>query len=186
MTIAFSFKGKKPSCVTEKCLFCVQIFLICFVQLSFGRVKLDISTPDAETVKFDVKPGGQVNEYTQERDGFVCIFKYACQGGTKEEWEMSLQRNDNGKHYKCIVSRPGGRSYLFFQEFSLEVKGVKLMSSVLYANNDKLVEFNEYNIDRENNIVTHVPGEFKSELTLVGIYAHPLKIKKKKKKKQEL
>ena len=43
-----------------------------------------------------------------------------------QQWSMALSRFDDRQHWQCRVERPGGMSYLFFQQFTLQVSGVSL------------------------------------------------------------
>jgi len=48
----------------------------------------------------------------------VCV---CCQ-----QWLLTLARDSSHSDWLCIAERPGGHSYLFFEEFKLQVVGASL------------------------------------------------------------
>lgn len=155
----------------------VLFLLVCFM-FRVGLCDNVGNTLEEESAHFDVKPGGEINVYTRDWDGFHCIFTYACQGGTKEQWMMTLKRSINKKYSKCLVFRPSGNSYLFFEQFSVQIKGPQIQSAKLLANNGKPLSPEQYKIEKSKNTVTHTNEKFNSELTFIEIDA----IRHKKKK----
>ena len=43
-----------------------------------------------------------------------------------QQWLLTLARDFAHAEWACTAERPGGHSYLFFEEFTLQVKGAKL------------------------------------------------------------
>ncbi|XP_014776918.1 myeloid-derived growth factor [Octopus bimaculoides] len=147
-------------------------WLVAVISL-FGFVSVVLS--DEESTQFDVKPGGQVNDYVKEWKGFQCKFTYVCQGGTKEEWMITLKRKK--KSFSCTVYRPSGSSYLFFQEFNLQIQGAQIQEANAFGNSNAL-SADEYKIDKSQNSVSQVAGKFKSELTKLEVKGSLQKKKK--------
>ncbi|GAB1606570.1 myeloid-derived growth factor-like [Argonauta hians] len=143
------------------------VCLFCFIGI--------VISAKEESTQFDVKPGGQVNDYVKEWNGFKCKFTYVCQGGTKEEWMITMKSTK--KSFICSVYRPSGSSYLFFQEFNLQIQGAQLQEVTAFGNSNALQSV-EYKVDNTQNSVSSVAGKFKSELTKI--------VAKGQKKKKEL
>ncbi|XP_057697138.1 myeloid-derived growth factor [Corythoichthys intestinalis] len=126
------------------------------------------SSEQTKTVEFDVKPGGTLYEFTESIGGYECSFSFVAQGGTNENWLMSVGLSDDKTHFSCSVWRPTGKSYLFFTAFKMELKGTK----VEYANafsqlagagqTDKDLKSDEYTI--QESTVTHTEGKFNAQL----------------------
>ncbi|KAL7063910.1 hypothetical protein AAHC03_05021 [Spirometra sp. Aus1] len=71
-----------------------------------------------------VRPGGVFHKESIERDGVTCVFEYRCQGGTGENWDLSLMEGISKGHAVCHAQRSGETtSYLYFQDFSLRIEG---------------------------------------------------------------
>nr|VZI00776.1 unnamed protein product [Spirometra erinaceieuropaei] len=45
-----------------------------------------------------VRPGGVFHKESIERDGVTCVFEYRCQGGTGENWDLSLMEGISKGH----------------------------------------------------------------------------------------
>ena len=43
--------------------------------------------------------------------------------GTNEAWEMTMGVNTDGTAYSCTVGTPRGTTYLYFENFEIEVSG---------------------------------------------------------------
>ncbi|KAK2154251.1 hypothetical protein LSH36_273g03098 [Paralvinella palmiformis] len=123
---------------------------------------------------FDVKPGGTEHQFEHKAFGITCKFTYVCQGGTNEEWTHDMEKD--GKIVSCSIERPGGSSYLFFQQFKVEVIGGKLVEGKAIGNGRDL---NPDEYITENNSIHHVEGKFGSQLSAIL-----LKVEKQKKKKE--
>merc|ERR1711893_338480 len=94
-----------------------------------------------EESHFDVTPGGSVHEFESSENGFKCRFTYACQGGTNEDWVMSI--DTSGDQYTCQVERPSGMSYLFFQQFKLSIDGADIQDAEAKADSRNTLKVEE-------------------------------------------
>ncbi|XP_072166741.1 myeloid-derived growth factor-like [Diadema setosum] len=147
-----SEKAKKMDC---KVMFSGLIYLMV---LHFVR---------SESIAFDVKPGGNPHSFEHGLGDFNCQFSYVAQGGTNEKWELQIESDRND--FICTVLRPQGTSYLFFQEFRLQVSGAVIHSAEVVANNDAPLKPGEYAMDETQ--VHSVPNVFKSQLARVTVEA---------------
>uniref|UniRef100_A0A4W5N1Z4 Myeloid-derived growth factor n=1 Tax=Hucho hucho TaxID=62062 RepID=A0A4W5N1Z4_9TELE len=86
-----------------------------------------------KTVEFNVKPGGEVHMFSEKMREYECSFTYASQGGTNEQWLMSVGLSDDDGLFSCSVWRPQGKSYLFFTQFKAELKGAKIEYASAYS-----------------------------------------------------
>ncbi|XP_070543614.1 myeloid-derived growth factor-like isoform X1 [Ptychodera flava] len=120
---------------------------------------------------FDVKPGGKLITVNKEMDKFSCGFTYAAQGGTHESWVMTISRSPDKSSYSCSVERPGGRSYLFFQQFKLKIKGAKLEEAAAFGDAESILRPEEYSIDKVKNKVTSNEDSFRSQLSKIMVFA---------------
>lgn len=125
----------------------------------------------ANTQAVDIRPGAGRQEVVGTLDKFVCKFHYKAQGGTNEQWSMSIAANAGTKEWLCTVERPSGSSYLFFEEFKLEITGAHLRRAVLAGAPDVVLPDVEYLVNKKENSVQHSPGKFKSQLVKVQVYA---------------
>ena len=57
---------------------------------------------------------------------FSCSFTYIAQGGTNEEWEVSVGSNEDGSGYSCTILRPSGTTYLYMENWTLEIGGATI------------------------------------------------------------
>ncbi|KAL0611658.1 Myeloid-derived growth factor [Plecturocebus cupreus] len=76
--------------------------------LLLGAVALRLAEAVSEptTVPFDVRPGGVVHSFSQNvgpGDKYTCMFTYASQGGTNEQWQMSLGTSEDHQHFTCTI-----------------------------------------------------------------------------------
>lgn len=127
----------------------------------------------------DIKPGAGRQEANETLGEFVCTFGYKAQGGTKEEWSLSITANVAAKEWLCTVERPSGKSYLFFEEFKLGVSGARLHDVLLEKEPGVLLSEVEYTVNKKDNSVQDSPGKFNSQLSKVQIYAtKPSRVKK--------
>ncbi|XP_005405845.1 PREDICTED: myeloid-derived growth factor isoform X2 [Chinchilla lanigera] len=118
------------------------------------------------TVAFDVRPGGVVHSFSQDvgpGDKFTCTFTYASQGGTNEQWQMSLGTSEDHQHFTCTIWRPQGKSYLYFTQFKAESKAAFERESDVPLKNE------EFEVTK--TAVTHRPGAFKAELSKLVVVA---------------
>ncbi|XP_059197295.1 myeloid-derived growth factor [Centropristis striata] len=153
-------------------------FLLVFV-LTAAVVLVDASADRSKTVQFNVKPGGVVHTFTEAVREYECSFTYASQGGTNEEWLMSVGLSDDDRLFSCSVWRPQGKSYLFFTEFKAELKGTKIEYAEAYSqtaaagHSDVRLKPEEFVIG--DSTVTHRQGKFSaqlSKLTAIGQTRH--------------
>ncbi|KAM5239042.1 myeloid-derived growth factor [Ctenodactylus gundi] len=130
------------------------------------------------TVAFDVRPGGVVHSFSQSvgaGDKFTCMFTYASQGGTNEQWQMSLGPSEDQQHFTCTIWRPQGKSYLYFTQFKAEVRGAEIEYAMAYSKaafereSDVPLKAEEYEVTK--TAVAHRPGAFKAELSKLVIVA---------------
>ncbi|KAJ8374636.1 hypothetical protein SKAU_G00052160 [Synaphobranchus kaupii] len=132
-----------------------------------------------KTVEFNVKPGGVVYTFTEKIKKYECSFTYASQGGTNEQWQMSVGLSEDESHFSCSVWRPQGKSYLFFTQFKAEVKGAKIEYASAYSQTamggqrDVALKEEEYSVG--DHTVTQKDGKFRAELsklTIIGRTRH--------------
>ena len=111
---------------------------------------------DAKVSQFDVKPGGVVHEYEMTLEGsagFKCKFIFSCQGGTKENWEMTLSQDKSTNQMSCLIERPSGVSYLFFEQFRVEISGATIQDAQVHGDSSASLKQEEYKIDQSANAV---------------------------------
>ncbi|KAM9386066.1 myeloid-derived growth factor [Pholidichthys leucotaenia] len=153
-------------------------FLIVFV-LVFSFVSVEASSEQTKTVEFNVKPGGVVHTFSERIREYECSFTYASQGGTNEQWLMSVGLSDDDRLFSCSVWRPQGKSYLFFTQFKAELKGAKIEYANAYSQvaaggqSDVPLKQEEFTVGEST--VTHNDGKFSaqlSKLTAIGRTRH--------------
>ncbi|XP_074491429.1 myeloid-derived growth factor [Sebastes fasciatus] len=153
-------------------------FLLVFVLIS-AFLPVDASADGTKTVEFNVKPGGVVHTFTEKIKEYECSFTYASQGGTNEQWLMSVGLSDDDKLFSCSVWRPQGKSYLFFTQFKAELKGTKIEYANAYSQtsaagqSDMPLKPEEFTVGVST--VTHRDGKFSaqlSKLTAIGRTRH--------------
>ncbi|XP_071777909.1 myeloid-derived growth factor [Centroberyx gerrardi] len=153
-------------------------FLLVFVLISAFSVA-NASPDRTKTVEFNVKPGGVVHTFTEGVQGYECSFTYASQGGTNEQWLMSVGLSDDDRLFSCSVWRPQGKSYLFFTQFKAELKGAKIEYANAYSQtaaggqSDVALKPEEFTVG--DSTVTQTDGKFRAELsklTAVGRIRH--------------
>ncbi|XP_041647805.1 myeloid-derived growth factor [Cheilinus undulatus] len=142
-------------------------------------VSVHASADRTKTVEFNVKPGGVVHTFTEGIREYECSFTYASQGGTNEQWLMSVGLSDDDRLFSCSVWRPQGKSYLFFTQFKAELKGTKIEYANAYSQtaaaglSDVPLKPEEFTVT--DSTVTHTDGKFSAELsklTAVGRTRH--------------
>ncbi|XP_037680087.1 myeloid-derived growth factor isoform X1 [Choloepus didactylus] len=130
------------------------------------------------TVAFDVRPGGVVHSFSQSvgpGDRYTCVFTYASQGGTNEQWQMSLGTSEDGQHFTCTIWRPQGKSYLYFTQFEAEVRGAEIEYGMAYSKaasereSEVPLKSEEFKVTKTT--VAHRPGAFKNELSKLVMVA---------------
>jgi len=126
-----------------------------------------------KTEIIDVRPGAGRQEVEQKWGEFTCKFEYKSQGGTNEQWSMTMARNKKGTEWLCVVERPSGLSYLFFEEFKLLVAGsdLHLQETLLEKKDGVPLRNDEYIVVKDDNYVMQWDNKFDSQLTKVQIYA---------------
>ncbi|TNN89287.1 Myeloid-derived growth factor [Liparis tanakae] len=142
-------------------------------------VPVDASADRTKTVEFNVKPGGVVHTFTEAISEYECSFTYASQGGTNEQWLMSVGLSDDDSLFSCSVWRPQGKSYLFFTQFKAELKGTKIKYANVFSQtasagqSDVPLKPEEFIVG--DSTVTHRDGKFSaqlSKLTAIGQTRH--------------
>ncbi|ESP00685.1 hypothetical protein LOTGIDRAFT_149784 [Lottia gigantea] len=147
-----------------KCLFMLILGFIQWVS------SYEMTRDYEEASHFDVMPGGAVLSHEKQLDGFTCKFTYACQGGTKEGWQLTINTNTDKTKYLCSVQRPDGKSYLFFQSFKLEFTGLEVKEGYAMGANFKPLSPSEYQVDFQKHSISDVAGKFGSQLEKVELY----------------
>ncbi|XP_042335138.1 myeloid-derived growth factor [Sceloporus undulatus] len=143
-----------------------------FLQLFLSAAGADEASATAE---FDVRPGGMVHSFSKSLGDYTCIFTYAAQGGTNEQWQMSMGISEDNLLFSCSVWRPQGKSYLFFTQFKADVKGAKIEYAMAYSTaasggqNDIPLKEEEFQVTE--TAVTHKEGKFRAELSKLLIVA---------------
>uniref|UniRef100_A0A1A7WNG7 Chromosome 19 open reading frame 10 n=1 Tax=Iconisemion striatum TaxID=60296 RepID=A0A1A7WNG7_9TELE len=142
-------------------------------------VLTEASPENTKTVEFNVKPGGVVHSFIERIREYECTFTYASQGGTNEQWLMSVGLSDDDRLFSCSVWRPQGKSYLFFTQFKAELKGAKIEYANAYSQtaaggqSDVPLKPEEFIVGEST--VTHNEGKFRaqlSKLTAIGRTRH--------------
>lgn len=166
-----------------KMVFSVNLPLNLSVVFALFMLVTITSADDVKSADFDVIPGGARNHFqSEEWHGITCTFTYVCQGGTKEHWVITVRRDDDF-NYKCVVERPEGLSvsYLFFQEFRIDVTGA-VVEGAEVEGKDVYHPLNEeqFIVDKENNLVRSSP-KFGNELNRIDVF-----LKRQKGTKEDL
>ncbi|KAJ8277359.1 hypothetical protein GJAV_G00074330 [Gymnothorax javanicus] len=149
------------------------VCLICVLILSLVSAK-----ERTKTVDFDVKPGGDVHTFSKKIKSYECSFTYVSQGGTNEQWQMSVGLSDDESHFSCAVWRPQGKSYLFFTQFKAEIKGAKIehveayRQTALGGQGNVALKEDEYSVG--DRAVTQKDGKFRNELSKLSIIGRTL------------
>ncbi|XP_006278723.1 myeloid-derived growth factor [Alligator mississippiensis] len=129
----------------------------------------------ASTAEFDVRPGGMVHSFSRTLGDYTCTFTYAAQGGTNEQWQMSVGVSEDNLLFSCSVWRPQGKSYLFFTQFKAEVKGAKIEYAMAYSKaavaGQSDIPLKEEEFEIAETTVVHKDGKFHSELSKLVIVA---------------
>ncbi|CAL1529687.1 unnamed protein product [Lymnaea stagnalis] len=121
---------------------------------------------------FFVKPGAGTLSVQAELKNYLCKFSYTAQGGTHEEWAISIEILEGGNAVMCTVER-GIASYLFFQDFKMELTGPMVSITDVDVKNSQRdglsLKKDEYAL--EKNSITSVSGKFKNHLEKVAVYS---------------
>ncbi|XP_055796599.1 myeloid-derived growth factor-like isoform X3 [Salvelinus fontinalis] len=115
-----------------------------------STVTLASADERTQTVEFNVKPGGMVHTFSEKMREYECSFTYASQGGTNEQWLMSVSLSEDDSLFSCSLWRPQGKSYLFFTQFKAELKGAKIEYASAYCPSVCL---------SDNDVELHIPME---------------------------
>uniref|UniRef100_UPI0037E7A83F myeloid-derived growth factor n=1 Tax=Semicossyphus pulcher TaxID=241346 RepID=UPI0037E7A83F len=151
----------------NSCAFHQAILLVFVLVAAF--VPTDAFPENKKTVDFNVRPGGMVHTFTESIREYECSFTYASQGGTNEQWQMSVDLSDDDRLFTCSVFRPQGKSYLFFTQFKAELKGTKIEYASAYSqtlpagHSDEPLKPEEFTVG--DSTVTHTEGKFRAQLT---------------------
>ncbi|XP_023674729.1 myeloid-derived growth factor [Paramormyrops kingsleyae] len=153
------------------CFPAIKVLLICLST----AVLVSSSKERTKTADFNVKPGGVVHTFSEKIRDYECSFTYASQGGTNEQWQMSVGLSDDDKLFSCSVWRPQGKSYLFFTQFKAEVKGAKIEYASAFSQagvgGQKDVPLKEEEYVTGESAVTQKDGKFRAELSKLIIIA---------------
>ncbi|XP_074060076.1 myeloid-derived growth factor [Macrotis lagotis] len=129
-------------------------------------------------VEFDVRPGGVAHSFSRSHTragGHTCTFTYAAQGGTNEQWQMSLDLSDDSRLLTCVIWRPQGKSYLFFTQFKAEIQGAEVEYGMAYSKastgKEADVPLKPEEFEVTNTAVTHRQGAFRAELSKIVLVA---------------
>ncbi|GFO21345.1 myeloid-derived growth factor-like [Plakobranchus ocellatus] len=121
---------------------------------------------------FFVKPGAGSLSVQLELKNYLCKFIYTAQGGTHEEWMITMDLIDNGGAVACTVER-NSASYLFFQEFKMELTGPLVSVTEVDVKNSKRDNLSlskeEYKLTQTS--ISSVQGKFKNHLEKVAVYS---------------
>ncbi|XP_041861942.1 myeloid-derived growth factor [Melanotaenia boesemani] len=154
---------------SQKIFYVVKmIFLFLCVLISVCDLA-EVSPEQSKTVEFNVKPGGVLHTFTEGIKEYECSFTYASQGGTNEQWLMSVGLSVDDRLFSCSVWRPQGKSYLFFTQFKAELKGVKIEYANAFSQaaaggqNDIPLKPEEFTVGEST--VTHNDGKFSAQLS---------------------
>ena len=52
---------------------------------------------------------------------------------------MTIEHDESAQEYTCIVERPSGLSYLFFQQFTLRGDGMSIQQAGAQVNNEHTI-----------------------------------------------
>ncbi|XP_067086102.1 myeloid-derived growth factor [Osmerus mordax] len=149
--------------------------LACLVLLLLAAALDSSSADQTKTVEFNVKPGGMVHSFSEKLGRYECSFTYASQGGTNEQWLMSLGLSDEDTLFSCSLWRPQGKSYLFFTQFKAELKGgvnqIKYAQaySQTAAGGQGNVALKDEEFSVKGLTVTHNEGKFHAELSKLTV-----------------
>ncbi|XP_075878970.1 myeloid-derived growth factor [Nelusetta ayraudi] len=151
----------------------VRLLSLAACALIAAIVPVNASADSTKTVDLDIKPGGVVETFTKEISDYKCSFTYASQGGTNEHWMMSVGLSDDDRMFSCSVWRPSGRSYLFFTQFKVELKGAKVEYANAYSQTsdsgqgEKELKPEEFVVG--DTTVTHNAAKFNAQLAKVTV-----------------
>ncbi|XP_043985313.1 myeloid-derived growth factor [Gambusia affinis] len=157
----------------------MQLFCKMFLLLLGISMPLCVSAEQTKVVEFNVKPGGVVHTFSERISEYECIFTYASQGGTNEQWLMSVGLSEDEQLFSCSVWRPQGKSYLFFTQFKAELKGAKIeyanafSETAVTGQRDVPLKPDEFTVGEST--VTQRDGKFSaqlSKLTVIGRTRH--------------
>ncbi|KAJ6654482.1 hypothetical protein lerEdw1_006903 [Lerista edwardsae] len=118
---------------------------------------------------------GENERLRKQRGDYTCTFIYAAQGGTNEQWQMSVGVSEDNQLFSCSIWRPQGKSYLFFTQFKAEVKGAKIEYGMAYSTgatggqSDVPLKEEEFHVTE--TAVSHKEGKFRSQLAKLLIVA---------------
>eukprot|EP00049_Salpingoeca_infusionum_P018508 m.357570 g.357570 ORF g.357570 m.357570 type:complete len:150 (+) comp17869_c0_seq1:50-499(+) len=117
---------------------------------------------------FDAKPNGQQSTAAvsmETDDGLVtCTFTYAVVGGTNEQWMIAIEKEDND--FRCVIERPGQKTYLFFMHFQVELSGATITDAQIMDNNGP-IDSNQFNI---NGAVVTSSDDFANAVAHLEVY----------------
>ncbi|KAM4738829.1 myeloid-derived growth factor [Anableps anableps] len=157
----------------------VKMLLLLLGTLMSLWVLAETSPERTKTVEFNVKPGGVVHTFSEGISEYECTFTYASQGGTNEQWLMSVGLSEDDRLFSCSVWRPQGKSYLFFTQFKAELKGAKIEYANAFSETaaagqrDVPLKPEEFTVGEST--VTQKDGKFSaqlSKLTVIGQTRH--------------
>jgi len=126
-----------------------------------------------EDIFFMVPGGGKLTIDAELKNGYKCNFSYQAQGGTHEEWHMTMEMLDDGKAVHCTVERAGSSSYLFVESFEIELTGPKVAITDIEVKDSQRdnKDLNPEEYSKEKTSVSSVQGKFKNHLEKVAVYS---------------
>ncbi|XP_048352487.1 myeloid-derived growth factor-like [Sphaerodactylus townsendi] len=89
-----------PISVSERRLRHVLLVLFFFLHVFFSAAR---GEEGGSTAEFDVRPGGMVHSFSKSLGDYACTFTYAAQGGTNEQWQMSVGVSEDNLLFSCSV-----------------------------------------------------------------------------------
>ncbi|XP_074650953.1 myeloid-derived growth factor-like [Tubulanus polymorphus] len=164
----------------------VYLFFACLAGLFIETFQKDDFSKVADvenSATIIVKPGGVTHTEQKEVEGVKCFFTYTAQGGTGEEWTMTMTHSNDKKYFSCAVERPTKTSYLFFMNFKLSMEGAKLKNVQAFGNSNAPLQPGEYSLDKKENHIMNA-DEFKSQLAHIRVEAKRSKKAAAKTKKE--
>jgi len=146
----------------------VVFFLVFLAIFAAVRAEDEVMAED----EVDIRPGSQQQEYEMKLVDATCKFSYIAQGGTNEKWKMVMYRNPDSSEFVCNIERENGLSYLFFEQFKLEILSDFYGNDFFALGDNKVpLEIAEYKVNYKKASIENRPDTFKSKLSHVEVMA---------------
>eukprot|EP01095_Lingulamoeba_sp_RSL-Kostka_P002285 TRINITY_DN13131_c0_g1_i1.p1 TRINITY_DN13131_c0_g1~~TRINITY_DN13131_c0_g1_i1.p1 ORF type:complete len:144 (-),score=26.61 TRINITY_DN13131_c0_g1_i1:179-610(-) len=136
-------------------------YFVCVLLLS---CYLFYSINCVESRVFNLKPDAP-DTVTVSSGGVSCSFSYSTHGGSSENWEILLEGNEDT--FACFIGRPNSYSYLYFNNFKVEITGSNIQNIEIQDNHSPLISGKDY--EMSNNIVSST-DEFKGTVSVFQIF----------------